>query len=75
MEDIQKVILNNAGKGTILRNKKGDWSNQELIIDNSLKGMVRNLDGDWVETNTFKIHYSKKRGTHLVPTLGRVKSL
>lgn len=69
MEEIQESITSNAGKGIISRDRKGNWDNTEVIEDEGLIGYVLDLNGEWVSTNKFKIHYSKSKGTHLVPTL------
>lgn len=73
MEEIQKCILKHAGKGTINRDKNGNWDNTESIIDDTITGYVFSIDKTWIATNKFKIHYSKEKGTHMVPTLKGVK--
>ena len=73
MEDIQRSILTHAGKGKLMKDRKGAWDNTEIIVDKALKGYVLNLDNELVRTSKFKIHYSKAKGTHLVPTLREVK--
>lgn len=73
MEDIQKCILTHAGKGTINRDRSGKWNNTETIVDDTIVGYVLNIDKTWIATNKFKIHYSKEKGTHMVPTLKGVK--
>lgn len=69
MEEIQKCILNHVGKGKILRTPDGRWRDKELIVDENIKGFVFDIDGNLTPTHRFTIHYSKKHGTHLVPTL------
>lgn len=71
MEQIQECINKNAGKGHIERTRLGEWKNQELITDENITGYVIDLHGNVIATNRFKIHYSKEKGTHLVPTLKR----
>lgn len=73
MKDIQECIKKNAGNGTINRYRNGDWDNTESIVDNSIVGYVLSIDKTWIATNKFKIHYSKEKGTHMVPTLKGVK--
>ena len=73
MKDIQECIKKHAGNGTINRYRNGDWDNTESIVDNSIVGYVLSIDKTWIATNKFKIHYSKDKGTHMVPTLKGVK--
>lgn len=72
-KDIQECIKKHAGNGTINRYRNGDWDNTESIVDNSIVGYVLSIDKTWIATNKFKIHYSKEKGTHMVPTLKGVK--
>lgn len=73
MEEIQKCILEHAGKGTINRDKNGNWDKTETIVDDTIVGYVFSIDKTWIATNKFKIHYSKEKGTHMVPTLKGMK--
>ena len=73
MKDIQECIKKHAGNGTINRYRNGDWDNTESIVDNSIVGYVLSIDKTWIAANKFKIHYSKEKGTHMVPTLKGVK--
>ena len=73
MKDIQECIKKHAGNGTINRYRNGDWDNTESIVDNSIVGYVLSIDKTWIATNKLKIHYSKEKGTHMVPTLKGVK--
>lgn len=73
MKDIQECIKKHAGNGTINRYRNGDWDNTESIVDNSIVGYVLSIGKTWIATNKFKIHYSKEKGTHMVPTLKGVK--
>lgn len=73
MKDIQECIKKHAGNGTINRYRNGDWDNTESIVDNSIVGYVLSIDKTWIATNKFKIHYSKEKGTHMVPTLKGAK--
>lgn len=63
------LIKKYAGTGKLERNlKDGVWKHKEVIVSDKTVGKVLDLDNNWVDTNTFKIHYSK-RGVHIVPTL------
>lgn len=63
------LIKRYAGTGTIERTNSGSWRNQETIYSDTVVGKVLSLDGKWVDTKIFKIHYSEKNGVHLVPSL------
>lgn len=69
MEEIQQCISTHAGKGIIQRTANGNWNNKELIIDENMEGYVIDIDGNLILTHRFMIHYSKDKGTYLVPTL------
>lgn len=67
VEKAQEFVDMYAGTGTLLRNSKGKWNKQEVIITDQFIGYdVNNLTGIETITKTFKIHYSNK-GTHIVP--------
>ena len=66
------LIKKYAGKGALLRNPNGTWNKQELIHSDTVVGKVLGVNNKWVETKTFKIHYSK-RGVHIVPSLRDTK--
>lgn len=68
-KDTLKLIKKYAGTGTIERNNSGGWRNQETVISDVVVGKVLDLDNNWVDTKAFKIHYSEKKGVHIVPTL------
>lgn len=67
------LIKKYAGTGTIERNSSGGWRNQETVMTDKVIGKVLDLDNNWVETKAFKIHYSEKKGVHIVPTLKGVE--
>lgn len=63
------LIKKYAGTGKLERNvKDGVWKHKEVVVSDKVIGKVLDLDNKWVDTNAFKIHYSK-RGVHIVPTL------
>lgn len=63
------LIKKYAGTGKLERNlKDGVWKHKEVVVSDKVVGKVLDLDNNWVDTNAFKIHYSK-RGVHIVPTL------
>ena len=60
-----ELINQYAGKGTLEFSDSGKWNKKEIItVDNPI-GIVKNKNEE-IETNSFKIHYSKT-GTHIVP--------
>lgn len=67
-EEILELVNRFKGTGIIKYNKKGEWDNQETIVDNDkVVGIVVNDRNDVsVKTTVFKIHYGKK-GIHIVP--------
>lgn len=67
-DDTKNLIKRYAGTGAIERNNNGLWKNQELIHSDIVVGKVLDKNNNWVDTKSFKIHYSK-RGVHIVPTL------
>lgn len=55
---------------------KGEWNSRELFVHDDIIGIYRNKNnGREVETNAGIIHYSKKKGWHIVPASPRKKSL
>lgn len=67
--DTQGLVNKYAGTGSIVRNKQGEWHrNQEKITISDFIGVNINSNTGQLEfTRTFKIIYSKKYGTHVVP--------
>lgn len=67
LEEEQKLVNENAGKGIIMFDKKGSWNNKELVVTDKIIGKYINKNYDTIrETNSFIIHYSKE-GVHIVP--------
>lgn len=65
--DPQKLVDEYAGTGQIQRSKKtGKWTNKQFFEHNDYIGYVY-ADGKWIKTKYFSIHYSKEKGTHIVP--------
>ena len=68
--DPQDLINKYAGTGIFQRSRKGKWKNKELISGDEFIGVnIDNITNELKYTNKFYIHYSKKEGTHIVPTL------
>lgn len=68
--DPQDLINKYAGTGIFQRSRKGKWKNKELISGDEFIGVnIDNITNELKYTNKFYIHYSKKEGTHIIPTL------
>lgn len=69
-EEANALVEKYAGTGKIGLDNKGEWNKKELIESEKVIGIhINQTDGKETPTNAFYIHYSKKRGTHIVPTL------
>lgn len=70
LDDInpQELVNKYAGTGKIKRDSKGKWTNKEFIEHTENIGYaVDSKTNKEIPTNRFTIHYSKKKGTHIVP--------
>ncbi|APC46495.1 minor capsid protein [Aeribacillus phage AP45] len=68
-EEAQELINKYAGTGILEFDRKGNWTNKEIIqVDRDIGVHVSLSTGIETPSNCFKIHYSKS-GTHIVPTL------
>lgn len=70
IQEAQKLVNKYAGTGIIERSKKtGEWTKKELITihPGDIGVVVDNRNGNEGVTSTFKIHYSERHGTHIVP--------
>jgi phage head morphogenesis protein, SPP1 gp7 family len=70
LDDInpQELINKYAGTGKIKRDRNGKWTNKEFIEHTENIGYFADIEtGKEIPTNRFTIHYSKKKGTHIVP--------
>lgn len=70
IEEAQELVNKYAGTGKINRTGKANkWKNTETIICDKVIGYnVSMYNGEETATRAFKIHYSKEKGTHIVPT-------
>lgn len=67
--DPQELVNKYAGTGEIRRDLKGKWTNKEFIEHTENIGYAVNPEtNEEILTNKFAIHYSKKKGTHIVPS-------
>lgn len=69
--DPNELIRLYAGKSMPQRTNAGDWSHKELFIHTSKIGIWRDLNGHEAPTTAGMIHYSKKKGLHIVPAQPR----
>lgn len=73
MEELQKIIDDNAGSGKIVMTKDlKKWKDTEIVYAGREIGYTVNANGDIIITRSIKIHYSKT-GTHAVPFSRRWK--
>lgn len=67
LDEIRTLVEGNAGKGIKkFSDRTGKWDKKEVITTSKIIGYGYSNNGDKIETNKFKIHYSK-RGYHIVP--------
>ncbi|MDR2833529.1 MAG: minor capsid protein [Streptococcaceae bacterium] len=65
--DPQALVDKYAGTGTLNRDRKGRWKNQEFIQLDYFVGLNIPMTGQTYYTTRFSIHYSKKKGVHIMP--------
>ncbi|MCD8368267.1 MAG: minor capsid protein [Clostridiales bacterium] len=65
-DELQELVKQYAGTGTIQRTRDGRWKNIEIVSLPDRVGYVVKENGTVIETNQMKIHYSTT-GTHVVP--------
>lgn len=70
--DPQMLYEQYSGKGKFLETKAGDWNHKERFTHSGTIGIYRNkYRSEGVPTNTGIIHYSKRKGWHIVPAKPR----
>lgn len=68
MVDPQMLYDLHSKKGQFLRTNAGEWNHKERFIHSETIGIYRNkYTGKEFFTNTGIIHYSKRKGWHIVP--------
>lgn len=66
-DEAQNLVNKLRGTGYLIRDRKGKWRKQEVVVADRLIGVeVSDLDGMETPTKAFKIHYSNN-GVHIVP--------
>lgn len=65
--DPEKLIELYAGKGEPIQTKAGKWNQRERFVHSSEIGIYRDLAGNEQPTTVGIIHYTKKKGAHVVP--------
>lgn len=65
--DPEELIKLYAGKSEPRQAKNGEWNHKEHFVHTSEIGIWRDLEGHEVPTTAGMIHYSKKKGVHIVP--------
>lgn len=66
--DLQGLVNKFSCTGKLKSDKKGNWTEKEFVESDFPIGMVVYKENE-VKTNRFSIHYSKKKGTHIVPRM------
>jgi len=56
-----------AGEGDPIQTRAGEWNQRERFTHTSEIGVWRSIDGEELPTNKGIIHYTKRRGAHIVP--------
>ena len=65
--DPEELIRLYAGKSEPRCTRKGEWASKEYFAHTSEIGVWRDLAGHEAPTTAGIIHYSKKKGLHIVP--------
>lgn len=66
--DPEELIKLYAGKSEPVMPKSGKWNQKERFVHTSIIGIWRDLAGNEVLTSRGMIHYSPKKGLHIVPS-------
>ena len=64
-DELNELILQKAGSGKIVINRKGQWKNKEIIDFGKIIGKDY-IDGKFINTQWGTVHYSKS-GSHIIP--------
>lgn len=70
MDELQKLVTKQAGRGNPQLNRHGSWNSQETVDLGKIIGYTVNRDGSMKKTSRVKIHYSRT-GIHVVPFSGK----
>lgn len=66
--DANELIKLYQGKGELRFTSSGKWTNKEVFTHTETIGIWKSSDGSFSEkTNRGMIHYSKRKGLHIVP--------
>jgi len=64
-DELNELILQKAGSGKLIINRKGQWKNKEIIDFGKIIGKDY-IDGKFINTQWGTVHYSKS-GSHIIP--------
>lgn len=64
-DELNELILQKAGSGKLVINRKGQWKNKEIIDFGKNIGKDY-IDGKFINTQWGTVHYSKT-GSHIIP--------
>ncbi|MDR1693384.1 MAG: hypothetical protein LBR72_08505 [Oscillospiraceae bacterium] len=66
--DAEKLLETYRGNGTLRFSASGKWTNKEAFTHSEVIGVWKSVDGSQsAETKRGLIHYSKRKGVHIVP--------
>ncbi|EIT0950645.1 hypothetical protein DLS44_13450 [Staphylococcus pseudintermedius] len=63
--ELNSLIHQKAGKGSLIADDFGNWKNKEIIDFGKIIGKDY-IDGEFIETKRGTVHYSKT-GSHIIP--------
>ncbi|WP_290457638.1 polymorphic toxin type 50 domain-containing protein [Faecalibaculum rodentium] len=66
MDECDEILYNEAGKGSLVFDRNGNWTKKERVITDKDIGIVISEDGSSEKTCGLMIHYSKT-GAHIIP--------
>ena len=66
--DPQELIDMYAGEGFFFQKRNGDWKERTWFEHDDVIGKYIDKDGNSIETTKGIIHYSKRKGVHVVPS-------
>ena len=65
--DPEELIKEHLSNGVPIMSQAGNWTEKMRFTHSTSIGVWRNKMGDSIETNNGIMHFSKKRGIHVVP--------
>ena len=74
-DELKELFNQYSSTGILKRRKDGTWSEAEIITSSEkvIGYTVNENTNEQIETSCFTIHYSRKKGWHIVPTYADMK--